>query len=206
MKTNFRARIIFAVLVCAIGGFWWHKRAPAASPPELALQMAQDLGDEEGESDTETSQAAAGESASRPRPPAVPAAPPSSAGPSAQERHSLQERRSVQELAPSLAELKRDAERDPEGTPPSLVSFSLAIYHKLEAALTSEAKARSLLAELKTCVSQHEGVSLSVQSVCLLNARRLLSAYPSLSQEYRQIETDSDPRARRLISGLLTTM
>jgi hypothetical protein len=105
------------------------------------------------------------------------------------------------QITPKTAEVRAAIAADPHTTPELLIKFSIRLFERVKEAAKSEQAATSFFGELQTCALEKETVE-SVQAYCLLNAKRLAKSYPALSNEYHRLESQSDPRALRLMNDL----
>src|SRR5262249_30351475 len=107
------------------------------------------------------------------------------------------------EITPSGEDLRREVADNPHTTPIGLVRFSVELYEKQTEALKSEETAHTFFSELENCALGPEQKGLhNVQALCLLNAKRLQKAYPSLAREYDRLESQAEPDAVRLMSDM----
>jgi hypothetical protein len=134
---------------------------------------------------------------SRPEPAAhISASPPSGTAPELGEKT-----RPVADLAPSTEELRREVEQDVHATPEAMVKFSVLLMEREKAAAENDNSAREFFAELQACALNSQS-SAAVQALCLLNAKRLAQARPSLNSEYDALERRSNPKAAGLMKDL----
>ena len=110
---------------------------------------------------------------------------------------------------PTLDQYRKEAEANPEQTPPSLIAFAGKIGKKMEAALDSKdpVPARSLFLELKSCVldAKENERPVAVQALCLKNADRLSKSRPEtegLGAEYSDLLEKSPENVRRIITAI----
>jgi hypothetical protein len=110
--------------------------------------------------------------------------------------------KTVRQEAPSLERVRQAVVDNPHVTPLPLIEFSVSIGRKMEVALESEDKARSLFAEFEECAlgADLKG-SQTVQALCILNAKRLSARYSDLADRYQDLEKRSDPAAVRLMQA-----
>ncbi len=95
---------------------------------------------------------------------------------------------------PPLSTMRKEVAANPHVTPTSVIEFSLELNARMETGLQSEAQALALLSELKQCVGSQPDIATSIQSLCLLNARRLAERYSGLRAQYTQLEASAEPQ------------
>ena len=107
--------------------------------------------------------------------------------------------KSVVDLAPTLEQVRADAEKNPHVTPSAVIGFSADLAPRLESATKSPAAAERFLDELKECL---EGKKLSgmktLQALCLVNLRRLADKVPAVRERAQGVAKRADPEVRRL--------
>jgi hypothetical protein len=107
----------------------------------------------------------------------------------------------LKEAIPTREILRAEVARDPHETPQALLSFSVDLQQRQVEAMKSEHAAQIIFKELEHCTADATSPS-AVRALCLLDAKRLQTAYPSLASEYRQLEAAVDARTVGLIKDI----
>ncbi len=104
-------------------------------------------------------------------------------------------------MIPAAAELRKEVEKNPHATPKQILKFSNSIVTRLET-LKSPTEARQFINELEECVDQSHAnpdkIPGSIESLCLLNARRTRDKYPELESRYNAIRAKASDDAKLL--------
>lgn len=91
---------------------------------------------------------------------------------------------------PLVTDVRKELEQNPHGTPESVHTFGLKIYKRMQLAYKSPQAGAAVFNELKECVrAKPETAITSIQSLCLLNAKRLAARFPTLlSSDYVSLQ------------------
>ena len=121
------------------------------------------------------------------------------------ERESSAPLKTVKELLPNVNEMREEVAANPHLTPMAITRFSLALGRRLDA-LQSIQDGAAFMAELNGCVTdrdqRNERNIRSVQSLCILNARKTRNKFPDLEKQYQDVKKKADPAARAIEEAL----
>jgi hypothetical protein len=113
--------------------------------------------------------------------------------------------KTVQELIPNVGEMRKEVAANPHLTPMAITRFSLALGHRLDALQTVQ-DGSAFMAELDGCVTdrdqRNERNIRTVQSLCILNARKTRNKFPELEKQYQDVKKKADPAARAIEEAL----
>lgn len=187
-----KSRLVFVLLFAALVGLIWSKRFGVTSGDRApaAAEQAESVAEVPAETEAESP------------PVALPSPQPVDPRGFVAETEPAA-RLPLKEKIPPAEALREQVAKNPHGTPAALTGFSIALGEKMDAAQKSEAEAKAFFNELEDCTLGREQQGRhSIQALCLLNAKRLGHAFPSLARDYEELERRSDPRTVDIIHGM----
>jgi hypothetical protein len=102
---------------------------------------------------------------------------------------------------PDEKTIRDEVAQDPHRTPPGLIAYAVQLGKELDAALTSETRARIYLEKMRSCLSS-DSRAAAAQVLCLRHSELVARAYPTLDAEAAELNQLASPQVREIAGDM----